>query len=68
MTEAEKKLCEWQFGMSGSFMTSLFKAMSSADSSNMMKLHMAFPDEVDAFQRYRNESGYWEKLRKEFES
>ena len=66
MNEGERKLCEWQYELSGSFYSSLFKTMSCADSMNLSRLEMGFPEEVEAFKRFRNESGYWESLQKEF--
>jgi len=66
MNEGERKLCEWQYEMTGSFYTTLFKAMSSADSFNLARLAIGFPEEVNSLQRFRNEEGYWESLQKEF--
>lgn len=68
MNEGERKLCEWQYELSGSFYSSLFKAMSCADSINLARLEMGFPEEVEAFRRFCNESGYWKSLQKEFRS
>ena len=66
MNEGERKLCEWQYELSGSFYSTLFKAMSCADYMNLSRLEMGFPEEVEAFKRFSNESGYWESLQKEF--
>lgn len=66
MTEGEKHLCEFEYEMSGSFYTHLFNAIMKADGYNMTRLSLAFPEEVQAVNRFRNEDGYWEKLQMEF--
>lgn len=66
MTEGEIKLCEWQYELSGGFYSSLFNTMSHADSFNLMRLSVGFPEEVEAFRRFGNEEGYWESLQKEW--
>jgi len=66
MNEGEKRLCEFEYEMSGSFYTHLFNAIMKADGHNMTRLSLAFPEEVQAVNRFRNEDGYWEKLQMEF--
>jgi len=66
MTEGEKHLCEFEYGISGSFYTHFFNAIMKADSHNMARLSLAFPEEVQAVNRFRNENGYWEELQTEY--
>ncbi|MCW3134539.1 MAG: hypothetical protein N2V78_09455 [Methanophagales archaeon] len=66
MNTGERRLCEWQFGLSGSFFRSLFNAISVADRENLTKLERAFPDEVKAYKRFAYEVGYWERLSEEY--
>jgi len=66
MNIGERRLCEWQFGLSGSFFRSLFNAMSVADRENLAKLKRAFPDEVKAYRRFASEAGYWKRLCEEY--
>ncbi len=66
MNDGERKLVEFQLGMSGSFYTYLFKAMFKADSVNTIRLAKGFPEEVEAVRRYQNEDGYWDKVWAEY--
>jgi len=54
-TAAEKDLlsCQYQSACHpGNFTQKLFEAIYAADSSNMRKLALGFPDEVDAVQHW----------------
>jgi len=66
MTEAESRLCDWQYGRSGSFFEALFELMGRADGVNLARLAAGFPEEAEAFRRYRTEEEYWPALRKEY--
>jgi len=61
--QAERKLYEWQYDMLGSFYGKLFDIISKADSKNLAKLRLAYPEEVEAVVRYKTESGYWEDVK-----
>jgi len=62
LTPGERSLYEWQFKMSGGFFTSLWDAISRADSQNLYHLEKAFPSHLKAWGRYQGESGWWEEL------
>lgn len=67
MTEGERNLCEWQFGLSkGSFFGFLFEALGHADSINTARIGAGFPEEAMAYHRFANESDYWETLQKKW--
>ena len=66
MNAGEKKLCDYIYNRSGSFFKSLFAVIFSADSSNLKKLYLSFPEETDSVLRYKNGNKYWEKLEKEY--
>jgi hypothetical protein len=66
MTEAETRLCDWQYDRSGSFFTALYELMGMADGDNLARLARGFPDDVAAFLRFRNENEYWQTLEKEY--
>ena len=68
MSEGERHLAEWQFGMASHFFTALFAALTYADNTNQARLSLAFPEEVNAFQRYRKETGYWQRIEAEWRS
>jgi len=67
LTKGEIKFCEYQRGMTGSFFTKLFEAMTVSDGENLEKLKKAFPEEVASYIRYRDEDGYWPWLKKTYE-
>ena len=62
LSQGERRLVEWQFGLSGSFVTQLFMLIARADSGNRIRLSLAFPDEVIAYQRFAGEDAYWTGL------
>lgn len=66
LSNGEINLIHWQRRVSGSFTTKLFEAMCSADETNLRKLGEGFPEEAKAYKRYRDESGYWDAIQKEY--
>lgn len=66
MNEGERKLVEFQLGMSGSFYENFFNAAFKADETNLFRLGLGFSEEIQALRRYRGESGYWDKLKEEY--
>lgn len=68
LSTGEKHLYEWNHGMSGGFISSLFELLAKADTANMARLENAFPSEVDVFRRYRNEFDYWEDVQKRYDN
>lgn len=62
LTQGEKFILDWQFGVLGSFIEHLAKAMEYADNSNLTKLSLGFPDEVEAYRKYTSEPGWWSAL------
>jgi hypothetical protein len=64
MEQTELEFMFFMKGTSGSFMTSLFKTIMSADMGNQVKLSLGFPNEVEVVRRYQNEDGYWQELQK----
>jgi len=63
LTEGEKHFIYYLRGSSGSFYTKLFKLMESADPQNLFKLGVVYPEEVDAFKKYREVKGYYESIK-----
>lgn len=64
LTPGEVELVKWQFRLHGDFKKALWEAIARADINNLMALGMGFPDEVAAFNRFANESGYWEDVKR----
>ena len=63
ITEGEKSLFRWQYRQTGGFEGSLWDAIKQADSGNLALLRKAFPEHVQAYQNFANQSGYWAALR-----
>ena len=68
LSEGERHLCEWRFGMASHFVTALFAAICYADQVNINRMSVAFPDEVNAFTRYKKETGYWQRVEAQWRS
>ena len=64
LTVGEIRFIDYQNGRSGSFYTCLFRAIERADMENQKKLKLGFPSEVEAYQRYSDEHGYWEEVQR----
>ena len=65
MTEAERRLCDWQHGKAGSFITAVFTVISKADMHNLDRMSKGFPDEVAAYANLRY-SGWGDNLEAEY--
>lgn len=50
--EGVKSLIKWQFGLHGDFRQALWRAISTADESNLDRLAAGFPKEVEAFRQW----------------
>jgi len=64
LNTGERGLVDWQ-GVGrpmGGFAKALWEAIENADGTNLMKLAKAFPEEVEALIRFRNEDGYWPRI------
>lgn len=61
LTKGEQFIFDWQYGIHGdtSFKGYLAKALSVADSSNLDKLKLAFPDEARAMNLFHSQWGWW---------
>ena len=66
MNTGERKFCENQKNMSGSFYSALFSAMRLADKHNLEKIAQGFPEEAEALRNYRKVPGYWDQLMREW--
>ena len=53
---------DWQFDMSGSFNKALAEAISEADDSNLYKLSLGFPEEVEAMMGFMTVDGWWDEV------
>jgi len=62
LTPEEKAMFEWQYRMMGDFRTALMKTICLADVNNLAKLESSFPDEVNGYRKYSQESGWWKKV------
>jgi len=64
LNQGEIKFLEYKLGMSGAFYRGLFELYFKADRFNKRILLNAWPQEMEAVDRFSNESGYWDELQK----
>lgn len=64
LTTGERFIVDWQYGRQGGFNTALAKAIMLADADNLEKLRKAYPEEVEAYEKYAHQRGWWEALSK----
>ena len=64
LTEEEQFVVKWQYQMLGDFKTALVRAITKADTYNMLLLALGFPVEVKAYKRFTQEEGWWEMVAK----
>lgn len=55
----ERAVFEWQDGMCGGFQQRLMDTIASADGSNLARLALGFPNEVEGFLQFRETYGWW---------
>lgn len=63
ITRAEIMLYEWQYDTLGSFFKGLYTIISKSDTKNRAKLRLAYPEEVEAVDKYQHEEGYWKDVK-----
>ena len=60
LTKGEAFIYKWQERMLGSFKRALRTAIALADDKNIEKLRLGFPVEVEAWEKYKYEKGWWD--------
>ena len=68
VTEGEHSLYRWQYYLTGDFEQKLWEAITQADSKNLERLGLGFPEHVEAYRRYSYERGYWDALKGRIEA
>lgn len=66
LTEIEIKFMHYKLGILGSGMTALIDAIFKLDRQNRAKIALGFPELVTICNRFNDEIGYWEDLKKRF--
>lgn len=62
LDESEKFIFCWQYRMLGGFKEALLRAIMIADDTNLEKLRVGFPEEVEGFINYSQKIGWWTKV------
>ena len=62
LTDSEKWVCHWQFGMLGHFQAALAQCIARADDGNLMALSLGFPVQVSGYRQW-TQGGLGKKLR-----
>ena len=60
----EDWIAQWQYGYVGDFHKALFEAICRADETNLYKLSLGFPDEVNGYKKYTRQSGWWQEVKR----
>ena len=70
LTKGEMFIHEWQYGYIGktSFKGYLAKALAVADTRNLAKLKLAFPEEAEAMDNFHHKKGWWEIVQDKFDA
>ena len=53
---------DWQYNLHGDFYRGLWSAIIKADSQNLAKLALGFPDQVAGYKAFAHEDGWWENV------
>jgi hypothetical protein len=69
LTKGEQFIYDWQYGYIGktSFKGYLAKALAVADTRNLAKLKLAFPEEAEAMDNFHHKKGWWEMVQDKFD-
>jgi hypothetical protein len=59
LTLGEIELIQWQYQGLSSFKERLWKAISTADSANLVALERGYPEQVKAYRAFGGTEGYW---------
>lgn len=62
ISDGERRLCEWRYGMTPRFYCGLFAMMVVATETEIDLLSRGFPSEVDAFRRMQTQTDYWPRI------
>lgn len=54
LSESEKWVVRWQFGLLGGFQAALARAIAAADDTNLAALRLGFPMQVDGYRAWRS--------------
>ena len=62
LNEGERSLVNWQYAMMGGFEECLWGAIKRADTHNLNRISMGFPEHVEAYINYTRVDGWWTKM------
>ena len=70
LTKGEQFIFDWQYKRHGStsFKGYLAKALAVADTRNLAKLKLAFPEEAEAMDNFHHKKGWWEMVQDKFDA
>ena len=68
LSKGERFVYDWQFDISGSFNKALAEAISRSENSNLYRLSLGFPEEVEAMIQFMRVDGWWDEVRNRGES
>ncbi len=62
LDKSEKFIFMWQYRLLGHFRTALIEAIMLADITNLEKIRLAYPDEVEGYLNYSTTPGWWKEV------
>lgn len=62
LTKGEAFVLKWQTRRLSGFGETLAKVIEAADDINLERLRQAFPEEVEAMERFWTQTGWWRAL------
>ena len=62
LTLGEIELIQWQYQGLSTFKTLLWRAISTADSTNLAALGKGYPEQVKAYRAFGGAEGYWQDV------
>ena len=70
LTKGEQFIYDWQYKRHGStsFKGYLAKALAVADTRNLAKLKLAFPEEAEAMDNFHHKKGWWEMVQDKYDA
>jgi hypothetical protein len=66
MTQAERRLCDWQYGRAGDFLKALYDLMARAAPENFAKFEIGFPEDAEVIKKYKKSFTYFNELTEEY--
>lgn len=65
LSAEQEFIFKWQYRALGNFETALIEAIKLADDTNLLRLHLGFPTEVEGYRLYSEVDGWWPETQRQ---